>query len=137
MTNKIYDSLDIVPYDEKETFDIEELDYDKIDDFEYARRTMLNILQKSQAALDDMAHLAKLSEHPRAYEVLNQSFKTVADTAKDLIELKKKKAEIDSKSTSNEDEPTVINNHLFVGSNEELNDLMKSIREQNETTKEH
>lgn len=129
MTDKICESLDIIPYDEKESFEIEQLDYDEIDDFDYARKVMLDVLQKGQAALVDMAHVAKSSEHPRAYEVLNSSFKTIADIAKDLIELQKKKTEIDSKKMDSEKEPTIINNHLFVGSNEELNDFLQKNRE--------
>jgi hypothetical protein len=56
------------------------------DDAQHARETLRNLIDKGNEAIDGILHIAKNSDHPRAYEVAGQLIKTVSDTAKDLIE---------------------------------------------------
>lgn len=81
-----------------------------IDDLAYARENIYDIIGKSQEALGELMMVAQSSQHPRAYEVLNQMLKTMADINKDLIELHKSKKEL----TEPEPSHNVTNNNLML-----------------------
>lgn len=91
------------------------------DDFQYARGNMVSILEKGNEALNDMLEFAQRSQHPRGYEVVATLIKTLAETNKDLLELSKKKQDLQG-----EKGPSTINNNLFVGSSAELLKMLKS-----------
>ena len=97
-------------------------------DYEYARGSMISIIEKGSEALDDMLNVAQQSQQPRAYEVFATLLKTVADTNKDLLELQKKHKDIENMSGPSS--PQTINNNLFVGSTAELQKLIKKQNEQ-------
>ena len=70
-----------------------------------------------------MMQVAAEAEHPRAFEVLAGMFKTSADMTTQLIDLQKKRHELDKLNN----EPTqsgVTNNNLFVGSTAELQKML-------------
>jgi heme oxygenase len=107
-------------------------DIDKSDqpekDFQYARDNFYNVIEKGTEALEDMLHVAKASEHPRAYEVVSTLMKTLVDANKDLVAMGEKKA----KAQEPEEEKKVTNNNLFVGSTAELQQLLKDMRNDND-----
>lgn len=100
------------------------------DDFEQARTALKDMIRKGQDAVNDIMGIARQSDHPRAFEVTGQLIKTVAETAKDLLDLQKQKKSL---STPAEGEaPKQIgtqNNIVFSGS---TNDLLKMLKNQNE-----
>jgi len=71
-----------------------------------------------------MLEIAKSSEHPRAFEVVNQLMKTMSDAQKDLLEVKKRQKELET--PDKQEGPTTVNNSLFVGSTEELLKMIKN-----------
>jgi hypothetical protein len=96
-------------------------------DYTYARENLYDVIEKGSSALDELVHLAKASEHPRAFEVVSQLTKTLVDANKDLLEIQKK-----VKSLRKEDEqkgPNSVTNALFVGSTSELQKLIKGDKE--------
>jgi hypothetical protein len=95
-------------------------------DYEYARQNMYDIIEKGQSALEDIVDIARQSESPRAFEVVTNLIKTLAETNKDLLELAKKNKDITKEE--NKDGPQTVNNNLFVGSSAEL---LKMIKDQN------
>lgn len=99
------------------------------DDFEYARKNLYSILEKSQSSMDEMMDVARQSQHPRAYEVMNQMFKTVADISKDLIDLQKKKKDVIGPSEST---PQTVHNNLFVGTTADLSKMIEDARNKGE-----
>ena len=99
-------------------------------DFEYARKNLYSILEKSQSSMDEMMEVAKQSQHPRAYEVMNQMFKTVADISKDLIDLQKKRKDIIGGPT--ESTPQTVHNNLFVGTTADLSKMIEDARNKGE-----
>lgn len=115
-------SLDLRPID---TFDVIEAKAEpenKVDsDFEYARGNMISILEKGNEALSDMLDFAQQAQHPRGYEVVATLIKTLAETNKDLLELSKKKKDLEGDTG-----PSTVNNNLFVGSSAELLKMLKS-----------
>jgi hypothetical protein len=107
---------------------------EKIDsDFTYAREQIYNVLVKSQEAVEDMVDIARQSQHPKSYEVLNGMLKTLADVATNLVDLQKKQQEIMKMSgTQPSEQPQTINNNLFVGSTNELQKMIGQMRGQSD-----
>lgn len=97
-------------------------------DYEYARGSMITVIEKGNEALSDMLSVAQQSQQPRAYEVVATLLKTIADTNKDLLELQKKHKDIEN--MDGPQTPQTINNNLFVGSTTELQKLIKQQNEQ-------
>jgi len=94
------------------------------DDFEYARGNMINTIEKGNEALQGILDVAGMGQHPRAYEVAANLVKTMVEANKELLDLQKKKKEIEKiEAKSN---PQTVNNNLFVGSTAELLKALKS-----------
>ncbi len=93
-------------------------------DFEYARQTYHNILAKGSEAMDEMMEVARSTEHPRAFEVLATTMKTMADVTGNLLDLHKKKKDIRAKGPLSLPSTPVTNNNLFVGSTTDLQKML-------------
>jgi len=98
-------------------------------DFELARQNYHDLIVKGQDALDDMMEVARMSEHPRAFEVLSTMLKSIADINGDLIALHKKKKEYDRPDPKAIASGSTTNN-LFVGSTTELQRMLKGAKEE-------
>ena len=96
-------------------------------DFEMARKNLQDLASKGGKALDELILLAKNSEQPRAFEVVSTLIKALADTNKDLLDIRKKKLDIDKARgiVKTEEGKNVTNNNLFVGSTAELQKFLK------------
>jgi len=95
------------------------------DDFNYARGSMINAIEKGHEALTDMLDVAQRSQHPRSYEVVATLISTITNANKDLLELSKKKKDLEQSS----DGPSTVNNNLYIGSTA---DLLKLLKKNNE-----
>ena len=98
----------------------------KDNDFEYARQTYHNILAKGSEAMEEMMEVARATEHPRAFEVLATTMKTLADVNGSLLDLHKKKKDIDKKDQPLPLPPGGTTNNLFVGSTTDLQRFLMS-----------
>jgi len=96
------------------------------DDFDTARLNIKELLRKGNTAIGDLLNVAKETEHPRAYEVAANFLKTLADLNKDLIDIQKTKMEIDKKTNQSNDNKTIIDKAVFVGSTTDLVKLIRS-----------
>ena len=119
--------FDITPVDETDlpttlpaVSDSESRKMDQEDDYQLARNTLRNLINKSEDTLDQMIELAKNSEHPRTYEVAGQLIKTVSDVAKDLMDLQKQAKELKKDDPDGPRNITTNNNVVFAGSTAEL-----------------
>ena len=105
---------------------------DKLDDdTEYARQNLYDVVSKTSEAVDQLMEISRESQHPRSYEVLGALLKQQGDAATQLLDLHKKKVDIqkaanlemDSRRTQT---PFNINNAVvFNGTSSELLDLVK------------
>lgn len=99
-------------------------------DHEYARKNMYDVIEKGTQALEELLSVATSSQHPRAFEVLATTMKTLVDANKELVNLSKKKAD----EERNSDEPqtgsggNVTNNNLFVGTTHDLLKVLADMR---------
>ena len=97
---------------------------DAEEDYNIARENLKKLLDKSDEALDHMMQVAAEAEHPRAFEVLSGMFKTSADMTTQLIDLQKKRHELDKLNNEPTQNNSVTNNNLFVGSTAELQKML-------------
>ena len=110
-----------------EIVNIEEIPTDKTVeiDAEVARRNLKTILDKGNNAIEELAAVARDSQHPRAYEVLAGMMKNLADINKDLLEIQKRKQDLTgTKPSASKD--VNIDKAVFVGSTAELMKLIKN-----------
>lgn len=94
-------------------------------DFNYVRDNIKGLINSGTDAIDEILKVAKAGDSPRAYEVVSQLLKTVADMNKDLIDLYQK-----TKAAKKEDIKVnnTTNNSIYVGSTSELQDLINKDR---------
>lgn len=99
-------------------------DLDK--DYDTVRSNLKELITKGAVAIDGILNLANETEQPRAYEVLAQLIKTVADTNKDLLAMHNQMKTIKGEPVqTNNSGNTITNNSIFVGSTAELQRLIK------------
>ena len=97
-------------------------------DFEEARQALKRSMSYNEEAIQGILSIAQNSDNPRAFEVAGQLIKSMAEGAKDIMEVQRTKQTID-KVSGNLDTSNVTNNNLFVGSTSEL---LKMINKQKE-----
>ena len=103
-------------------------DSDKINnDYEYSRETYYELVEKGKQSLELMIEVARESEHPRAFEVLSGMIKNISDVNDRLMDLNKKKKDIDKKEEIKKIANTT--NNLFVGSTADLQKILKNEKE--------
>jgi hypothetical protein len=118
-----------------EVFDVEPIDYQTTeivevktpveDDAEFARTNIRDLISKGNTAIDNLLQVATASEHPRAYEVAAGLIKNLADLNKDLLEIQKRKRDLDP-TQSKSNSTTNIDKAVFVGSTTELVKFLKN-----------
>lgn len=94
-------------------------------DTEFARKNIKDLIEKGNAAVDKILQVADHSEHPRAYEVAAGLIKSMADLNKDLLELQKRKRELQLPGKDTPSKDVNIDKAVFVGSTAELMKLIK------------
>jgi len=97
-------------------------------DYEYARSNFYNVIESGTEALEQMLDVAKASEHPRAYEVVSTIMKTLVDANKDLVKMSTDKIKVESENAETAPKGLTTNNNLFVGSTNELQQLLKDMK---------
>lgn len=96
-------------------------------DYDYSRETYYDLIEKGRESLELMIEVARESEHPRAFEVLSGMIKGIADVNDKLMDLNKKKKDIEKPDApALEDKGGVTNNNLFVGSTTELQRFLQN-----------
>jgi hypothetical protein len=118
----IANTLDLAPINQITPVKENNLD----NDYEYARGSMINVIEKGQEALTDMLDVAQRSQHPRSYEVVATLIGTIANANKDLLDLIKKKKDLEQSDSSY---PSTVNNNLYIGSTADLLKLLKKPNE--------
>ena len=93
-------------------------------DYKYSRDTYYELVEKGKQSLELMIEVARESEHPRAFEVLSGMIKNISDVNDRLMDLNKKKKDLDRKEEIKKIANTT--NNLFVGSTSELQKLLKN-----------
>lgn len=98
---------------------------DVVNDYEYSRAQLYNLVEKGQEAIQGALEVAQSSDHPRAYEVAGNLIKHVADITEKLLDNQKKLKDIEEEKTQKG--PTNVTNAMFVGSTSELQKMLKKM----------
>ena len=93
------------------------------DDFKYSRENLYHIIERGQDALSGILQVAQETDHPRAYEVAGQLLKTNAENTEKLVNLQTTKKKL---KEADQPQRVTTNNSLFVGSTQELQQLIKN-----------
>jgi len=91
-------------------------------DYQYARENLYNVIERGSDALNTLVEIANQSESPRAFEIVGQLVKTLADANKDLLEVQNKVKKLKEETDSG---PKNVTNALFIGNTSELQKLIK------------
>lgn len=99
-----------------------------VTDFEQSRKNLNLLLMQGEDALMGALEVAKASEHPRAFEVVGNLMKQLADVNQQLLDLHKQKQQLENASEGGSGKKGVTNNNaIFVGSTTELNKLINKM----------
>ena len=93
-------------------------------DFEYARQVYHDLLAKGSESMEEMMEVARATEHPRAFEVLSNMMKNIADINGNLMDMHKKKKDFDQKKQKVLPQGQTTNN-VFVGSTADLQRMLQ------------
>lgn len=97
-------------------------------DSDFARKNIVNLIEKGNNAIDHLLRVAIESEHPRAYEVASGLIKNLSDLNKDLLQIQKTKKELLPKPTENNN--LNIDKAVFVGSTTDLIKMLKQSKKE-------
>lgn len=109
----------VVP--ERETSDV---------DYEFARESAYRLIAKGEMMLDELGDIARISQHPRAFETYSNLFKSVLDANRELLGLKKTHRDISGQRGGGGDGAvTNVTNQTLVMTSEEVLRLLKKKEE--------
>ena len=128
LNEKLSEVLDVEPISYQST-EIIEAKTPVEDDAEFARQNIRTLIEKGNTAMDNLLLVANASEHPRAYEVAAGLIKNLADLNKDLLEIQKRKKDLDPLQAKGGG-TTNIDKAVFVGSTTELVKFLKNKEKQ-------
>ena len=99
------------------------LEDDLDQDYEESRKTIKDLVNKGNQAIDHLLAIASESEHPRAFEVVATLIKNTADANEKLMTMQK--AVRDMKNIKQKSDVTV-DKAIFIGSTSELSKMIKA-----------
>ena len=100
------------------------LEEDLDQDYEESRKTLKDLVNKGNQAIDHLLAIASESEHPRAFEVVATLIKNTADANEKLMIMQKTMRDL--KNIKRTTSSVAVDKAIFVGSTNELNKLLKS-----------
>ena len=95
-------------------------------DYDDTRNNLRELLLTGKSALAHALEVAKQSEHPRAFEVVGNLMKQMADVNQQLMDIHQQKKKLDV-TLKGENNKVTNNNAIFVGSTAELNKLINKM----------
>jgi hypothetical protein len=116
---------EVVAYEEKYP-DVPEPDKEVLEDIDYAKKNIKDIIEKGKDSLDELIAIAKQTESARAFEVASNIMKTMLDANRQLIDTSKEKKYEKSEQPSNH--TTNVTNNNLVLSTSELLEMLKNGR---------
>jgi len=117
LNEKLSEALQIEPIEVLPRTEVVEVKDEVQDDAEFARQNLRDLIEKGSDAADHIIAVAKQSDHPRAFEVVAGMLKNLSDMNKDLLEIQKRKQDLQPKVTQNN---INVDKAVFVGSTAEL-----------------
>ena len=112
---------------------------DQDEDYLLVRKTLRNLIEKGNDALEDISTIARQNESARGFEVVANLIKTVGETSKDLYNLQKMKRDLKEPDPATDPrkknaESINVEQAVFVGSAAELLSAIKKQKEDGKDT---
>lgn len=102
--------------------------FEKVEsDYDLTRDNLHALLQQGKTALQHAIDVAKQSEHPRAFEVVGNLMKQLADINQQLMDVHQQKKKLDEPAKGEASKTVTNNNAIFVGSTAELNKMIQKM----------
>lgn len=95
-------------------------------DFNESRTNLKRLVVRCDEALDVLMELARDSEHPQVFQVLNQMLRTSADITRLTMEMSQMRKSINDAQRPGGEGST--NNAFFVGTTSDLQDMLKQAK---------
>lgn len=96
---------------------------DLTDAYQQSKENLQAIIDQGKEAMEEILQIAKVGQHPRAFEVYGTILKNMVDANKELLAIQKQMRDMDPKTK--EQSGTTIDKAIFVGSTSELSKLLK------------
>lgn len=93
-------------------------------DYENVRQNLYRLMAKGEEQLDEIGDIARISQHPGAFEAFSKLLKTLVDTNKEMMEIKRTQRE----SSPGSEGPKTINNTLVATSDEILRMIKEKVK---------
>lgn len=106
--------------------DIPEPDKEVLEDLDYAKKNIMDIIEKGKDSLDELIAIAKQTESARAFEVASNIMKTMLDANKQLIDTSKEKKY--EKTEQPAQHTTNVTNNTLMLTTEEMLTMLKNKR---------
>jgi tetrahydromethanopterin S-methyltransferase subunit A len=100
------------------------LEDDLDQDYEESRKTLKDLVNKGNQAIDHLLAIASESEHPRAFEVVATLIKNTAEANEKLMIMQKTMRDL--KNIKRTTSGVTVDKAIFVGSTSELNKLIRA-----------
>lgn len=97
---------------------------DLTDAYQQSKENLQEFIDHGKDALEELIQIAKVGQHPRAFEVYSGLLKNLVDANKELLATQKQMRDMDPK-VSKDSGSTNIDKAIFVGSTSELSKLLK------------
>jgi len=128
---QIFDVVPTTKEEKKESLPVvksenrnQELQQDLTDAYEQSKENLQGLIDQGKEAMEEILQIAKVGQHPRAFEVYGTLLKNVVDANKELLAIQKQMRDMDE-NTKKDKAGTTIDKAIFVGSTAELNKLIK------------
>lgn len=92
------------------------------DAYQQTKDNLQDLIDQGKDAMEEILQVAKAGQHPRAFEVYATLLKNVVDANKELLAVQKQMRTMDGKQSTGD---TKIDKAIFVGTTEELNQMLK------------
>lgn len=98
------------------------------DDYEHVRQNLVDLEEKGRQYLHQFGQVAMSAQEPRHIEVLTNLLNSLVAINKSILEVKILDQEIKAKGEMAGEGNKTINNNLFVGSPDELQDMLEKMK---------
>ena len=102
-----------------------DLKQDLTDAYQQSKENLQGIIDQGKEAMEEILQIAKVGQHPRAFEVYGTILKNMVDANKELLAIQKQMREMDENAKKTTSTGPNIDKAIFVGSTSELSKLLK------------
>ena len=109
----------------KQNYNEPDMKQDLTDAYQQSKENLQEFIDHGKDALEELIQIAKVGQHPRAFEVYSGLLKNLVDANKELLATQKQMRDMDENTKKATSTGPNIDKAIFVGSTSELSKLLK------------